>query len=560
MRLQWGGGMVAHDLAKPEQVAGRFDAFISYRHIPADSAFVDGLQQELAARGKQAWVDRTKIEPASDWAKRIDRGIEACRALIFVLTPESVASAECMRELALAVGQHKLIVPVLLRAVDRTALPESLTRPHWIDFRPGHDAGAGLDQIVSALEEDLPWRDAHTRLSVRAKEWADAGRDRGFVLRGSDLRAAEEWRGQAAAHAKTPPTGEQNAYILASRKAATRTQRTWQAALSVGLAISLALAAVAVIQRNQAQTQARLANSRAFAAEAIADLSSDPTQSLKLALDAAKINPGPQAEQALRLAMVQDRLRMVIKSGTGAATLAAWNPAMPEIAVTAPHGAIALWNSDTGHATQVLPTATADTLVQLAYDGSGSRLAVLSANGYVSIWNIAPDGAAVSVPTGGLNDRIRALTISGYSAGYGGIRLAWSGGDLIVYGDGLTNLLVHVVASGTTKTLFPGSLRSGVEAVASTPDGLSALLEGEIVSGGTRRTLSPQPDSSPGPACWFPNASAVVTSTRGIVGGPERIYSTATGQQVATMQNPVCPDDRGHLQRECGQRLGGGRR
>ena len=175
----------------------------------------------------------------------------------------------------------------------RAGLPENLTRPNWIDVSPGHDFGSGLDQIVSALDEDLPWRDAHTRLSVRAKEWEGTGRDRGFVLRGSDLRAAEEWLGQAAAHPGTPPTGEQSAFILASRKAATRSQRTWQVALSAGLAISLALAALAVIQRNQAQTQARLANSRAFAAEAVADLSSDPTQSLKLALEATKINPGP---------------------------------------------------------------------------------------------------------------------------------------------------------------------------------------------------------------------------------------------------------------------------
>jgi hypothetical protein len=76
----------------------------------------------------------------------------------------------------------------------------------------------------------------------------------------------------------------------------------------------------------------------------------NPAQSLDLAPDATEVNPGIQAEQALRLAMAQDRLRMVIKSGAGPATLAAWNPAVPQIAVTAPYGTIALWNSDTGRA------------------------------------------------------------------------------------------------------------------------------------------------------------------------------------------------------------------
>jgi WD40 repeat protein len=534
--------MAAEDLAESEHAAGRFDVFISYRRISADSAFVDELQRELAARGKQAWVDRAKVEPASDWAKRIERGIDASKALIFVLTPESVASAQCMRELTLAAGQHKLIVPVLLREVDRTGLPESLTRPSWIDFSPGHNADRGLDQVVSALEEDLPWRDAHTRLSVRAKEWAVAGRDRSFVLRGGDLGAAEEWLGQAAAHAKTPPTAEQNAYILASRKAATRTQRTWQVALSAGLVISLALAAIAFIQRNQAQTQAQLANSRALAAEAIAELSSNPAQSLKLALDATKINPGPQAEQALRLAMAQDRLRMVINPGDGSASLAVWNPAMPQIAVTAPHNAIALWNSDTGRATQLLHVAPGDTPAQLVYDGSGSHLAALSAIGRVSLWSIAPDGVAVPVPTGDLNDRLKTLTNSdAFSFGYRPVNLTWIGGDLVVYGDGLTNLLVYTVASGTTGVVFRGSLRSGVAALANPPHGFSALSGGAVLSGSTWRTLSPQPDSPPGPSCWFPDGSAVVTSTAVIAGGPERIYSAATGQQIATMQTAAGP-------------------
>ena len=60
-----------------------------------------------------------------------------------------------------------------------------------------HDTEGALDEVIQALEEDLPWRDAHTRLAVRTQEWASAQRDRSFLLRGSDLHAAEEWLGQA---------------------------------------------------------------------------------------------------------------------------------------------------------------------------------------------------------------------------------------------------------------------------------------------------------------------------------------------------------------------------
>jgi len=240
----------------------RPDAFISYRRLPADAAFVDQLQAVLAKRGKKAWVDRSSIEPAADWWQPIARGIEGAKAFVFVITPESAVSEQCRHELELAVSLHKLIIPVVFRDVDRQDLPESLSRLNWSFFGPGHDAGRALGDMIVALEEDLEWRDTHARLAVRTKEWVNARRDRSFLLRGSDLRSAEEWLGQATTHEKTPPTGLQTEYILASRKAAARSQRTWQMALSVGLVISLGLAALAFAQRNEAQQEARLAGAR----------------------------------------------------------------------------------------------------------------------------------------------------------------------------------------------------------------------------------------------------------------------------------------------------------
>jgi len=238
-------------------------------------------------------------------ARRSDRGIEAAKAFIFVLTPESVVSEQCRQELETAVQLHKLIIPVIFRDVDRRDLLESLSRPNWIFFNSGHDAERGLDEVIVALEEDLVWRDAHTRLAVRTKEWANSRRDRSFLLRGSDLRSAEEWLGQAAVHEKTAPTALQTEYILASRKAATRTQRTWRTALSVGLAISLGIAAFAFVQRNQAQHEARVAESHALATEAEKVVTTDPVAAARLATAAWRIAPTPSARDSLLQVLAQ---------------------------------------------------------------------------------------------------------------------------------------------------------------------------------------------------------------------------------------------------------------
>ena len=540
------GALAVEDDALAGQA--RPDAFISYRRLPADTAFVDQLQEALAERGKQVWVDRAKIQPAADWSDRIVRGIEAAKAFIFVITPESVISEQCRHELETATQHHKLIIPVVFRDVDRRDLPDNLSRPNWIFFTSGHDAERALHDVILALEEDLDWRDTHTRLAVRTKEWANSRQDRSFLLRGSDLRSAEEWLGQAATHEETPPTALQTEYILASRKAAARTQRTWRTALSVGLVVSLGLAVLAFAQRNQAQHEARLADSRALAAEATANLSSDPERSLSQALRATRIDPSGPAEQALRLALAQARQRMVIRAGTGSATVAGWNPSQAQIAVTAPHDSVALWNTATGRLSQTLPRTHSGKLTQLVYDPSGSRLAaVSSAGGYVSMWNISSSGVASAISTSRLNAAIRAATVPGQDTAYG-IELygAWAGqrGDEFdLSGVGLSNVLTFAVDSDVTSPLFNRPLRHGPLVVLPSPDGSELLLDGEIINrnSGHQTPLEGAAADGPALACWFPKNSAVVTSAGTDAGSPENFVKATNGALFAHMQTPVGP-------------------
>jgi WD40 repeat protein len=540
---------------------GRFDAFVSYRRIPADTAFVDGLQRDLVTRGIRVWVDREEIEPASDWAERIVRGIDASKALIFVITPESVHSAQCLRELDKAVELHKLIVPVLLREVaNHRELPEALTRANWVVFTPGCDQGHAVDALTDALTEDLEWRDEHSRYTIRSVEWTRAGHDKSFLLRGSDLRSAEQWLTHAAAHPKTPPTADQTAYIVASRKASVRTQRTWQVALSAGLAVAIVLAVVAFLQRNEARYQAQVANSRAQAEQAIAGLTSDPEQSVAEALKATKTNASAQTEDALRLAIADDHLRMTIQSGTGASTSAAWNPVLAQIAVSAKGGDVALWNSATGRVTQLLPTGGMSPVFQLAYDANGSRLAAVTLAGTVAVWDVSPDGAATAVPATGLNETVRAEIPQGptdFGVGTDGIQAVWAGADgaeLYVFGSGLSNVAVLNLASGQGGPLYQSS-PDGLDAadyLAPSPNGSALLANGQITdfAAGPGLTVKRQVTLSPavatglntGPSCWLPDGSAVVTAPDIALNSTERTYSATTGKEAAPeMATPAGP-------------------
>lgn len=216
-----GATAVAND---PPVADERLDSFISYARRPSDREFVDWLSRELANRGKQIWMDRSHIEPAADWRARITRGIELANAFIFVISPASAASAECMAELSAAVAQHKRIIPVVLSNVPPEDLPASVTAPNWIDFQSPVDRAAKVDRLIEALDADLKWRDASTRLAARAREWQASDRDPSFLLRGADLKAAETWSESKGSHQERP-TNQQYAYLAASRRASDLRER-----------------------------------------------------------------------------------------------------------------------------------------------------------------------------------------------------------------------------------------------------------------------------------------------------------------------------------------------
>jgi WD40 repeat protein len=539
----------------PTVEPARLDAFISYRRIPSDIEFVNRLQEALTARGKEVWLDVRAIEPAADWKERIEKGILGAKALIFVLTPESAASEECRNELETADRHRKLIIPLVLRAVEPHGLPEYLTKPNWIFFTEGNDFATGLDDVIEALETDLDWRDAHTRLTVRTEEWVDSGRDRSFFLRGTDLRAAEDWLSQAATHLKSPPTTRQTEYILASRKAADRSQRTLRGALAVGLVIALVLAGLALVQRNQARHEANVAQSRALAAEATVDLSTNPQKSLSLALRSTKIDSSGPAVQALRLALAEARLRMVIRSGTGATAQAAWNPIRKQLAVTGPHGTVELWNAQTGRMTASLPTVHAADVTQLLFDPTGTKLAAVAGSGYVTMWRI-DGGGATAISTSALNSLIAQDANPGFTPpstlfGLTGVWDIKRFDEFIVYGSDLSNVLRFETQLGeivsTFDPPFSDEAGSGAQTVAPSQDGTELLVQyddaGEVTevinfTTNTSVSLGSANEGGPGTPCWFADGSAVATWTTVSAGGPVVLSSPSSGSELAQFETP----------------------
>ncbi|HVD94821.1 MAG TPA: TIR domain-containing protein [Candidatus Limnocylindria bacterium] len=242
------------------------DVFISYSR--KDKDFVQRLDESLKSRGREAWVDWEGIRPTEEFMQAIYGAIEGVDTFVFVLTPDSVASVVCGREITHATLHNKRMVPIVARDVDASAVPEALAKLNWIFCRESDDFEKATDTLITAFDTDLDWVHAHTRLLTRAIEWEAKGKNNSFVLRGEDLRAAEQWLAQAGTEKERQPTALQTEYIIASRKAAARRQRITLGAVTFGLIVSIILAVIAFYQRNIAEDRRRVAQARQLEAQA----------------------------------------------------------------------------------------------------------------------------------------------------------------------------------------------------------------------------------------------------------------------------------------------------
>ena len=289
----------------PGTGVGNVDAFVSYSRT--DSAEVRALTDALERRGRTLWVDWEGIPATSRWRDEIRDAIRRADSLLVLVSPAFAGSHECGIEVESAVELGKRIVPVLLHDTDPARLVPAVAERQWIAYA---DAETTADEIVAALDLDLEAVRAHTRLLVRADEWQRTGEEPSMLLRGSELDAAEAVVTSPAAGMGVPAAV--SAYVLRSRAAATRRQRLLVGAVSAALVVSLVLALLAVVQRNQAVEQRDRATTEALASASLAALDRDPQESLLLALSAADTGSSPIVDEALRRSVLLNHVERII--------------------------------------------------------------------------------------------------------------------------------------------------------------------------------------------------------------------------------------------------------
>ena len=193
------------------------DVFISYSR--KDQAFVRALDEAFRRCDRDPWIDWEDIRKGEEWWQAIQRGIEGADTFVFVLSPDSVASAVCLDEINHAAQHHKRFLPIVYReGFEMGAVHPKISSHNWLFFRETDDFEQAFQDLQTALDTDLAYVRAHTRLLLRALEWQDKDCGSSYLLRGTDLTEAEQWLLEGAT--KEPqPTEAHSQYIAASHAA-----------------------------------------------------------------------------------------------------------------------------------------------------------------------------------------------------------------------------------------------------------------------------------------------------------------------------------------------------
>ena len=198
-----------------------FDAFISYGR--ADSKdFALKLQTGLKKHGLEVWFDFNDIPLGVDFQNQIDDGIEKADSFLFVISPHSINSPYCLKEIELAIKCNKRIIPLLhvdeishetwLSRFPNGSLQDweayiaqgkhtsfvnmhpTIGKINWVYFQEDkNDFDKSLADLIDLLGLHRDYVQQHTRFLNKALEWERNQKQTRYLLTGEEKQKAQAW-------------------------------------------------------------------------------------------------------------------------------------------------------------------------------------------------------------------------------------------------------------------------------------------------------------------------------------------------------------------------------
>lgn len=188
--------------------------FLSYSR--GDHDFTHRLARALTTLGYVADFDQSDFDPSNieagisaedDWWLRLKELIATADAMIFIVSPASVHSKVCNKEIKFARTLGKRVIPISLQPVDFAALPRHLAKLNVkLSFANAADFETSVSALAAVLDLDVAWHREGARLMALAVKWDRDGRPESQLMPAGTVADTELWANRRPASA--PQLGE----------------------------------------------------------------------------------------------------------------------------------------------------------------------------------------------------------------------------------------------------------------------------------------------------------------------------------------------------------------
>lgn len=193
--------------------------FLSY--ADKDRAFTEKIAKTLRREGITVWTNKTDIKSGDEFEEVIKRGIEQADNIVYLMSPASVQSGYCQKELTYARSFNKRIIPLLIEEIDLEQISPELRVLQFINFPHDQEESkyrADAAKLIRILRQDAAYYEQRKILLVKALKWERQKRNPSILLRGYNLRQAQAWLKVAMERSQHQPTSLQEEFIAESLK------------------------------------------------------------------------------------------------------------------------------------------------------------------------------------------------------------------------------------------------------------------------------------------------------------------------------------------------------
>jgi TIR domain-containing protein len=103
---------------------------------------------------------------------------------LFLISPDSCKSKVCKQEIEHAIKNGKRLIPLVVQEVTGDETPSELGHLNWIFIRESDDFELAFQKLITSIQTDYVWAQAHRELQVKALDWEKSGRENSFLLFG----------------------------------------------------------------------------------------------------------------------------------------------------------------------------------------------------------------------------------------------------------------------------------------------------------------------------------------------------------------------------------------